>query len=85
MNLPGIRVNLPAITKKDREDILLGIKEQVDFIALSFVREANDISEARSILGAKDGKIKIIAKIEDQLGVKNIEEIVEVVRCDHGG
>ncbi len=77
VNLPGIRVNLPAITKKDREDILLGIKEQVDFIALSFVREAEDIRELKKILGAKDGKIKVVAKIEDQLGVKNIEEIVE--------
>ena len=76
VNLPGIRVNLPAITKKDREDILLGIKEQVDFIALSFVREADDVRELRKILGAKDGKIKIIAKIEDQQGVKNIDEIV---------
>ena len=77
VNLPGIRVNLPAITKKDREDILLGIKEQVDFIALSFVREADDIHELRKILGAKDGKIKVIAKIEDQQGVKNIDAIVE--------
>ncbi len=76
VNLPGIRVNLPAITTKDREDILFGMKQEVDFIALSFVREANDIRELRKLLGSKADKIKIIAKIEDQEGVKNIEEIV---------
>lgn len=76
VNLPGIRVNLPAITTKDREDILFGMKQEVDFIALSFVREANDIRELRKLLGNKADKIKIIAKIEDQEGVKNIEEIV---------
>ncbi len=76
VNLPGIRVNLPAITTKDREDILFGIKQEVDFIALSFVREANDVRSLRQLLGNKADKIKIIAKIEDQEGVKNIEEIV---------
>ncbi|MEZ5494537.1 MAG: pyruvate kinase [Pseudomonadales bacterium] len=76
VNLPGIRVNLPAITTKDREDILFGMKQEVDFIALSFVREANDIRELRKLLGSKADKIKIIAKIEDQEGVRNIEEIV---------
>ncbi|HSC75144.1 MAG TPA: pyruvate kinase [Pseudomonadales bacterium] len=76
VNLPGIRVNLPAITGKDRDDILFGMKQEVDFIALSFVREANDIRGLRKLLGAKADKIKIIAKIEDQEGVKNIEEII---------
>jgi pyruvate kinase len=76
VNLPGIRVNLPAITKKDRADILFGMEQQVDFIALSFVREANDILELKELMGDKAGKIKIIAKIEDQLGVKNIDEII---------
>ncbi len=76
VNLPGIRVNLPAITTKDRDDILFGVKQEVDFIALSFVREANDIRELRKLLGNKADKIKIIAKIEDQEGVKNLEEII---------
>ena len=71
VNLPGIRVNLPAITKKDRADILFGMAEQVDFIALSFVREL------KTLLGDKAGKIKIIAKIEDQSGVRNLDEILE--------
>jgi pyruvate kinase len=77
VNLPGIRVNLPAITKKDRADILFALEQQVDFIALSFVREAADIRELKALMGDKAGKIKIIAKIEDQLGVQNLEEIIE--------
>ncbi len=77
VNLPGIRVNLPAITKKDRADILFGLEQHVDFIALSFVREAADIRELKELMGDQVGKIKIIAKIEDQLGVRNIEEILE--------
>jgi len=76
VNLPGIRVNLPAITKKDRADILFALEQQVDFIALSFVREAKDISELKELMGDKAGKIKIIAKIEDQQGVSNINEII---------
>ena len=76
VNLPGIRVNLPAITKKDRADILFGLEQQVDFIALSFVREAEDIRELKALMGDKLGKIKIIAKIEDQSGVQNLDEIL---------
>ncbi len=76
VNLPGIRVNLPAITKKDRADILFAIEHELDFIALSFVREAADVRELRALMGDKAGKIKIIAKIEDQSGVNNLEEII---------
>lgn len=76
VNLPGIRVNLPAITDKDRQDIKFAIEQEVDYIALSFVREANDIRELRELLGEKAAGIKIIAKIEDQEGVRNIEDIV---------
>ena len=68
VNLPGVRVNLPAITKKDREDITFGINNEVDFIALSFVRSPDDVTELREFLGAKRNTIKIIAKIEDQEG-----------------
>ncbi|MBL4583134.1 MAG: pyruvate kinase [Pseudomonadales bacterium] len=77
VNLPGIRVNLPGITSKDRNDILFGIEQEVDFIAMSFVREAQDIIDLRELMGKKASKIKVIAKIEDQEGVKNIEEIVK--------
>lgn len=77
VNFPGVKVNLPAITKKDREDILFGIEQGVDFIALSFVREAKDILELKELLGDKVGKIKIIAKIEDQEGLRNLDEIIQ--------
>lgn len=77
VNLPGIRVNLPAITSKDQEDILFGLSLDVDFVALSFVREAQDIRQLKELLGGKVEKVKVIAKIEDQEGVRNIEEIVQ--------
>ena len=76
VNLPGVRVNLPAITEKDREDILFGVDQGVDFIALSFVREAADVRQLRDLLGDKADKIKVIAKIEDQEGVANIDSII---------
>ncbi len=76
VNLPGIRVNLPAITDKDVADIRFGMAREVDFIALSFVRRADDIAELRRLLGSKAQKIRVIAKIEDQEGVSNIDEIV---------
>jgi len=82
VNLPGIRVNLPAITQKDREDILFGIERELDYIALSFVREAKDVLQLRELIRQhrpdKANTIKIISKIEDQEGVKNLEEIIQV-------
>jgi pyruvate kinase len=77
VNFPGVKVNLPAITKKDREDILFGVEQGVDFIALSFVREASDVHALKELLGEKAGKIKIIAKIEDQEGLNNLDEIIQ--------
>jgi len=77
VNLPGIRVNLPAITQKDEKDIVFGLSHDVDFIALSFVREVEDIRQLKQLLGNKVGKVKIIAKIEDQEGVRNLEEIIQ--------
>ncbi len=77
VNLPGVRVDLPSITKKDRKDINFGIKQNVSFIALSFVRSAKDISTLRSILKRKKSSIKIIAKIENQEGLDNIHEITK--------
>lgn len=78
VNLPGIRVNLPAITEKDRRDIEFGIQQGVDFIALSFVRKAEDIRQLHQLLGDKSDLIKVIAKLEDQEAITNMEEIVEV-------
>jgi pyruvate kinase len=76
VNLPGVRVNLPAITAKDREDITFGMKNDVDFIALSFVRSPDDVEELKQFLGSKRQTTKIVAKIEDQEGVNNIHQIV---------
>ncbi len=77
VNLPGIRVNLPAITEKDKRDILFSISQEVDFIALSFVRNAGDVDQLKALLGNKVEKIKVISKIEDQEGLKNLSEILD--------
>ena len=77
VNLPGVRVDLPSITKKDRKDINLAIKNNISFIALSFVRSAQDIHELRAILKKNKSSAKIIAKIENQEGLDNIHEITK--------
>jgi len=76
VNLPGIRVNLPGITEKDKRDIVFAREQGVDFIALSFVRGAADIAQARDLLGA-DCTIKLIAKIENQEALTNLEAIIQ--------
>ena len=76
VNLPGIRVNLPAITDKDRRDIAFGMEQVVDFIALSFVRQADDIHELRELLGDKADQVKVVAKLEDQEAITNMVEII---------
>jgi pyruvate kinase len=79
INCPNVKINLPAITKKDREDIEFGIKEDIDFIAASFVRKAQDVLDIRKVLEEnKDGHTHIISKIENQEGVNNIDEIIKV-------
>lgn len=78
VNLPGVRVNLPSITKKDREDIAFALEQDVDFIALSFVRGAQDVLEVRKIVDDAGGHQRLIAKIENQEGVDNFEAILEV-------
>lgn len=78
VNLPGIRINLPSITEKDKRDILFGLQQKIDFIALSFVRDEKDIHDLEDFLGSKRKKVKIIAKIEDQEGLKNIDSIAKV-------
>jgi len=77
VNLPGIRIDLPAITEKDRADILFGLEEQIDYVALSFARQAKDIDQLKNLLGEQTDKVKIIAKIEDQEGVENVEELID--------
>jgi pyruvate kinase len=77
INLPGVKVRLPALTEKDRGDIALGVEEKVDFFALSFVREADDVDILRRLLSESKSDAKIIAKGEDQSGLANLDEIVE--------
>ena len=78
VNLPGIRINLPSVTEKDKKDILFGLKENVDFIALSFVRDASDINDLQTVLKNRSSQVKIISKIEDREGLSNIEDICKV-------
>lgn len=76
INLPGIQVDLPALTEKDEDDLRAGVEAGIDFVALSFVREADDVKVLRSFLDGLGSKARIIAKIEDQAGVRNMEAII---------
>ncbi|MFO1499454.1 MAG: pyruvate kinase [Verrucomicrobiota bacterium] len=76
INLPGVKVSLPALTAKDLADVDVGVEAGVDYIALSFVREAKDIQQLRAVLERGRWRPLVIAKIEDQQAVKNIEEII---------
>ncbi len=78
VNVPGVRINLPSLTEKDRNNILYAIEKDIDFIAHSFVRNKQDVLDIRAILDEHHSDIKIIAKIENQEGVDNIDEILEV-------
>jgi pyruvate kinase len=76
INLPGVKINLPSFTEKDRADATVGLEEGIDFLALSFVREAADILRLREFLDERKSKVRIIAKIEDQSAILNLDEIV---------
>jgi len=78
MNLPGVKVELPVLQDKDKKDLLeFGIPQGVDFVAASFVQDAADVKLIRETLGLRGRNIKIISKIENQEGVKNIDEIIQ--------
>jgi pyruvate kinase len=77
INLPGIRVNLPALTKKDQGDVDVGIAEGIEFFALSFVREPKDLEEFHAYLKGHGSDAKIIAKIEDQQAITNLDGIIK--------
>ena len=77
INIPGASIHLPAITEKDIDDIRFGVEHDFDFIAASFVRKASDVQEIREVLHDCGGDmVKIIAKIENQEGVDNLDEII---------
>ena len=77
VNVPGVHIDLPAITERDRSNILFAIEQDIDFIAHSFVRSAADVKAVQDILDEHNSDIKIISKIENQEGVDNIDEIIE--------
>ncbi len=79
VNVPGVSINLPAVTPKDEADIKFGIENGIDFIAASFIRKAADVLEIRKILEENNAHdVHIISKIENQEGLDNLEEILEV-------
>lgn len=77
INLPGVAVSVPALSEKDKEDLRWGLKAGVDFIALSFVRDAKDIKDVHAIMDEVGIRLPVIAKIEKPQAVANLEEIVE--------
>ncbi|OED46678.1 pyruvate kinase [Endozoicomonas sp. (ex Bugula neritina AB1)] len=79
VNLPGVSVKLPALSAKDKADLVFGCEQRVDFVAASFIRKASDVKEIRELLDSNGGEnIQIISKIENQEGVDNFDEILEV-------
>lgn len=78
INLPGVKISAPALTAKDRADLAFGLRAGVDFVALSFVRDPEDIRQARRLASFDEGGVPIIAKLEKPEAVEKLEEIVEV-------
>ncbi|WP_094752308.1 pyruvate kinase PykF [Psychromonas sp. CD1] len=79
VNLPGVKVQLPALSEKDKGDLIFGCEQNVDFIAASFIRKKEDVLEIRALLKENGGEnIQIISKIENQEGVDNFDAILEV-------
>ena len=77
VNIPGIRTDIPSITQKDVKDIKLGVEQGIDYVAQSFVRRKEDIMQMRELLNSFGSNAMVIAKIEDQDGVDNMDEIIE--------
>ena len=78
VNVPGVSVPLPALTDKDRSDLLFGIEHEIDFVAASFVRTADDVRAIRDLLSRNGGEgVRVISKVENADAVRNIEEIIE--------
>lgn len=78
VNLPGVSIALPALAEKDKQDLIFGCEQGVDFVAASFIRKRSDVVEIREHLKAHGGEnIQIISKIENQEGLNNFDEILE--------
>lgn len=78
VNIPGLRVNIPYMSEKDIADIEFAVENDLDFIAASFVQNADDVMQIKNILNKHNSKISVIAKIENQEGLDNIDSILEV-------
>ena len=76
VNLPGVKICLPSLTEKDRSFIRMAVENDLDFIAHSFVRTKQDVIDVQTLLDEYNSTIKIIAKIENEEGVNNIDEIL---------
>lgn len=77
VNVPGVRINLPSITERDKQNIMFAIDRKIDFIAHSFVRSKQDVKDVTDILKRNNSHIRVIAKIENQEGIDNIDGIIE--------
>ena len=77
INLPGVRVNLPPLTQKDRDDVALGAELGMDFVALSFARQTSDLKELRKVVKKLRSAAKIIVKIEDQSAVRHLDDMID--------
>ena len=77
INLPGVHVNLPALTEKDLADVALGVELGVDFVALSFARKKEDLEELRQVLQKSGSSAQVVAKIESQSAVREIDDMIE--------
>ncbi len=78
INLPGVRLNLPALTQKDHKDLALAVECGADYIAGSFVRDAAHVRELREAMESLEGEAQIVAKVEDQEAVRNIDAIIQI-------
>ncbi len=78
INLPFTKVSAPSLTKKDKEDLAFGIEHEVDWVALSFVRTAQDVQDLKDLIAASGKDLRVVAKIEKPEALKNIDEIIEV-------
>ncbi len=78
VNIPGVRVSLPSMTAKDAADITFAIENGMDYIAASFIRSAGNVTEIQDLIARHESSIRVIAKIEDQEGIDNIDEIIRV-------
>jgi pyruvate kinase len=78
MNLPGVALSTPALTEKDRRDLVFGIQHQVDYVAMSFVRRAEDVEQAKALIRSMGETIPVVAKIEKPQAVENLGSILAV-------